>query len=115
MRIDPGELDRRIEIWRAGDVDDGTATVKGVPAKLAARWARKIDVSDGEKASAGENAATLASRFLVMSDSVTRTLNPASDTLLYKGRSYEIFGVKESGEREDGIEITTSSRTDAPA
>ncbi|WP_235529551.1 phage head completion protein [Sphingomonas sp. Leaf242] len=115
MRIDPGELDRRIELWRSADVDDGTATVKGEPAKLTARWARKIDVKDGEKASAGENAATLASRFLVLSDSVTRTLNPASDTLRYKGRSYEIVGVKESGERDDGIEITTSSRTDVTA
>jgi head-tail adaptor len=115
MRIDPGELDRRIEIWRSAARDDGTAMVQGEPAKLTARWARKIDVSDGEKSSAGENAATLASRFLVLSDSVTRALNPATDTLRYKGRGYEIVGVKESGEREDGVEITTSSRTDASA
>lgn len=112
MRIDPGELDKRIQIWRAGQVDDGTATVDGPPVEIARRWAKKTDVSDGEKLRAGENAASLASRFLVRSDPLTRALNPATDTLRWKGKVYEITGVKDSGEREDGIEITTSTRTE---
>lgn len=111
MRIAAGELDRRIEIYRVGDVDDGTATVSDEPTFLAKRWAKKTDVRDSERLAAGENGATLASRFLVRSDSVTRSLG-GKDVLRYKGRSFEIVGVKESGEREDGIEITTSTRTD---
>jgi head-tail adaptor len=115
MRIDPGELDKRIEIWRTESRDDGIATVPGEPVELARRWAKKTDISDGEKLRAGENAASLASRFLVRSDSVTRTLNPGTDTICWKGKAFQITGVKDSGDREDGIEITTSTRTDGAA
>lgn len=114
MRIDPGELDKRITIWRASIEDDGTATVEGPPAKIGKRWAKKTDISDAERMAAGENASSVTTRFLVMSDSLTRTIT-AKDDLRHKGRSYEITGIKESGEREDGIEITTSTRTDASA
>jgi head-tail adaptor len=112
MRIDPGELDKRIEIWRTASRDDGIATVSGEPAELTRRWAKKTDISDGEKMRAEENAASLASRFLVRSDSVTRALNPGTDTIRWKGKVFEIVGVKDAGDRDDGIEITTSTRTE---
>lgn len=115
MRIDPGELDKRIAIWRTVSRDDGVSTVPGEPAELTQRWAKKTDISDGEKLRAGENAASLASRFLVRSDSVTRALNPGTDTIRWKGKVFEITGVKDAGDREDGIEITTATRTDGAA
>lgn len=111
MRISAGELDRRILIFRADDVDNGTATVAGDPVFLGKRWAKKTDIRDGERLAAGENGADLASRFLVRSDSLTRTLG-GKELIQYKDRFYHVVGVKESGDREDGIEITTSTRTD---
>ncbi|WP_024310374.1 head-tail adaptor protein [Sphingomonas melonis] len=111
MRIAAGELDRRITICRAEMIDDGTASVEGPAAPIGKRWAKKTDIRDGEKMAAGENATDLASRFLVRSDSLTRTIG-GKDVIQYKGRSFFVVGVKESGDREDGIEITTSSRSD---
>ena len=67
-----------------------------------------VDVSDGERMRAGQFGQGLSSRFLVRSDSLTRTLSGA-DIIECAGRRYAVSGVKESGEREDGIEITTST------
>ena len=63
MRIDAGELDRRIEIWRAVQIDDGTATVLGAPAKVGSRWAKKTDVSDGERVRAAERGQEITTRW----------------------------------------------------
>ena len=108
MRIAAGELDRRITILRGGKVDNGMSTVEGPPVEIGKRWAKKTDVSDGERMRAGQFGQGLSSRFLVRSDSLTRTLSGA-DIIECAGRRYAVSGGKESGEREDGIEITTST------
>lgn len=113
MRIAAGELDRRIEIWRAANVDTGFATAPATPTKLATRWARKRDVSDSERVRASEQGQELTSRFLFRSDAVTRTIT-GKDILKSRGRTYEVTGAKESDEREDGIEITAVTRPDRP-
>jgi head-tail adaptor len=107
-----GEFDRRISIWRSEGVDDGTATVDGPPAEIGKRWAKKADISDGERMRAGENAQDLTTRWTVRSDSLTRTI-AGGDVLKHKGRVYEVVGTKEGLEREDVIEITTAARPDA--
>lgn len=109
MRIAAGELDRRITIWRSAEIDDGTATVQGPPVQIAKRWARKRDVSDAERIRAAEQEAEVTTRFLVRSDFLTRTIG-GDDVIRYKGRDYGVTGVKESAEREDGIEISTVAR-----
>lgn len=113
MRIAAGELDRRIEIWRSAMVDDGTATVPGPPVRIGSRWAKKTDVSDGERVRAAEQGQEITSRFLVRSDELTRTIT-GKDMLVYRGRPHEVTGTKESDEREDGIEITAVARPDQP-
>ncbi|TYC93043.1 head-tail adaptor protein [Novosphingobium sp. BW1] len=105
------QYDRRISIWRSALVDDGTATVKGPPAEIGKRWAKKADISDGERMQAAEYAQDLTTRWTVRSDSLTRTI-AGGDVLQHKGVTYEVTGTKERSEREDEIEITTSARPD---
>lgn len=113
MRIAAGELDRRVQIWRSGLADDGTATVPGPPQKIAERWAKKTDVSDGERVRAAEQGQEITARFLVRSDDLTRTVT-GKDILVYRRRPYEVTGAKESDEREDAIEISAVARPDQP-
>lgn len=114
MRITAGELDRRISFWRSERIDDGTAMVDGAPAEIGKRSAKKTDVSDGERVRAAEQGSDVTTRFLVRADSFTRTIT-AKDEIRYRDRTYEVTGVKDSPEREDGVEISTVSRTDTAA
>lgn len=109
--IDPGALDRRVSIWRSVTIDDGTATVKGEPAEIGARWAKRTDISDGERVRAQQLGQELTTRFLVRSDPLTRTINGA-DRLICEGRVFFVTGTKEWGGARVGIEITTSSQPD---
>lgn len=111
MLLDPGELDRRITIYAIDRKDDGTARVADDPLFIGRRWAKKIDVSDGERLRAGQQGDELVSRFLVRSDSITRLLNGTYE-IEYRGARYVITGVKESGERSDGLEISVTSQPD---
>lgn len=112
VRMAAGAFDRRVSIWRSERIDDGTATVDGPPAEIGKRWARKADVSDGERIRAKENAQDLTTRWTVRSDSLTRTI-AGGDILQHRGISYEVIGTKEGLERDDVIEITTAARPDA--
>lgn len=109
--IRSGELDRRIIIMRAAVEDDGLSSVPGAMAALATRWAKKTDVSDGERIRASEQGQEITSRFLVRDDSVTRTIT-GKDMLVCEGRTYAISGTKEYGGRRVGIEITATARPD---
>lgn len=111
-RASAGQFDRRVSIWRSERIDDGTATVDGPPAQVGKRWAKKADISDGERMRAGENAQDLTTRWTLRSDSLTRTI-AGGDVLRHKGVDYEVKGTKERREREDEIEITTAARLDA--
>lgn len=113
MRIALGELDKRITIMRAEAIDDGIASVGGPHAEVGKRWAKKTDISDGERMRAGEHASEVTTRFLVLSDSLTRTITGA-DRIVHAGRTYFVTGVKETGDREDGIEITAGGRPGSP-
>lgn len=108
-----GEFNRRIAIWRSEPIDDGTATVDGPPAEIGKRWAKKRDASDGERFRAGEQGQELTTRFVVVSDSLTRTIT-GRDTIMLGGVSYSVTGTKEVDalRRNDGIEITCASRPD---
>ncbi|KZC82889.1 phage head-tail adapter protein [Sphingobium yanoikuyae] len=112
-RRSAGEFDRRISIWNAGLIDDGTATVQGPLAEVGKRWAKKVDVKDGERLRAGENAQELTTRFTVRSDALTRTII-GGFVIKHKGVTYAVTGTKEGREREDVIEITTAARPDRP-
>lgn len=117
-RLAAGELDRKIEIWRAPMVDDGTATIPGTPALFISRPAKKVDIRDGERLRASEMGQEVTARFVVRNDAQTRTIT-GKDTLVYVRRgvskSYEITGVKDWDERDDAIEITATARPDQGA
>jgi len=92
-------------------IDDGTATVQGPLVEIGKRWAKKADVSDGEKLKAGENGQELTTRWTVRSDALTRTIT-GSFVIKHKGIAYAVTGTKEGRERGDVIEITTAARPD---
>jgi head-tail adaptor len=110
--VKKGELNRRIEFWRSEPVNDGLATVPGVPVSIGERWAKKVDVSDGERMRAGQQGQSLSTRFVVLSDALTRTIT-GKDKITCGDAAYEVVGTKEVGSRRnDAIEITTTSQPD---
>ena len=75
--IDAGELDRRISILRASKSDDGFSSDVRDFAPVDKRWAKKTDVSDGERVAASAQGQALTTRFLVRWDSLTTTITGA--------------------------------------
>lgn len=101
-----GNLDRRITIQRATTINNEFNEPIETWADLATVWARRRDVSDGEKERSGQVGATLMSRFTVRSSATTRDVKP-TDRLNYDGGIWNIQGLKEADEgRNRFIEIT---------
>lgn len=111
--IDAGELDRRITIMRVGSKDDGLATVADAPIPELRRWAKKTEVSDAERVRASQQGIEVTSRFLVRSDSLTRTMT-SQDVVVCDDVEYAIVGIKEARGRRIGIEITAVARPFPP-
>lgn len=110
MRI--GELDRRVTLQRSQEVMNGLNEPELTWSDLATVWARRRDLSDGEKEAAGQLGASLISRFVVRSTAVTRALAP-SDRLFHEGRVWSIKGIKEADlGRNRFIEITGATDLD---
>lgn len=106
-----GDLDRRVQFQRAALVDNGFGEVEVFSDHGTPVWAKKTDVSDGERLRAGEVSATLTARFLVRWSEFTADLTPR-DRLIYAGATFAIFGIKEVGGRRVGLEITAGARVD---
>lgn len=113
-----GSLDRRIQFRRAQGADDGFTSASGWNAADPAAdnlgspvWAAKHDISDSERFRAGEEAASITTRFTVRWSSFTRTITPA-DRLVCEGTVYEITGIKEGLGRREWLEITCAARSD---
>ncbi len=80
--------------------------------EIGKRWAKRVDISDGERLRAAQLGQDLATRFTVASDSLTRTIT-GKDVLQCDGSSFHVIGVKTTGtRRHDAIEITCSSQPD---
>ena len=103
-------LDRRIKFQRFTLVDDGFRKVETWGDHGCTIAASKRDVSDGEKSRADSVSAFLTSRFQVRSSNFTRDLT-AKDRLVYKGETFEIFGIKEL-DRLRMLEITAGAKVD---
>lgn len=108
-----GKLDRRITIER---LTEGAQDGFGQPAEawgsIGTRWASRRDVLDTEKVSAGQRDTARMTRFVIRSDSVTRTIT-AADRLNYEGTFWNIQGVKETPEgRNRFIELTAVRDSD---
>lgn len=107
-----GSLDRSVDIMRASFADDGFSRNLDGYARVATRRARKLDLSDGERLRAGQQAQDLTTRFLMRWDAVTVTIT-ARDRLACEGRTYDVVGAKEWGDRRRRyVEITAAARPD---
>lgn len=105
-----GELDRRIQFRRAALIDDGYADSERFADHGTPVWAKKRDVSDGERWRAAEVSAQITSRFKVRWGPFTSGITP-KDQLVCEGVTYAIVGIKEVGRRRY-LEITAAARID---
>lgn len=102
--------DRRVQLMRAGLLDDGLRKSEIFAPHGAPVWARRRDVSDGERAAAGWIEAVLVSRFELYATAQTRAIG-STDRLVSDGLSFEILGIKDAA-RRGWIEITARARID---
>jgi SPP1 family predicted phage head-tail adaptor len=109
-------MDRRVQFTRGALQDNGLNTeltwtdleTDAIGPKI---WAKKTDISDGERWRASEVAASITTRFVLRWSAFTATITP-KDRLICDGVTYEISGKKDVGGARDRLEITASVRTD---
>jgi len=103
MYVNPGELNKRIEIITIGEKDsDGFRT--GKPNVITKPWA-KYSRKTSEKESGGAGAASVTSstvRFLIRYTSISLNTNMK---VRYNGRYYDIQDVNDVQDRHEYIEI----------
>ena len=105
-----GDLDRLLQFRRSVLTDDGYEQAETWADHGAPVWASRRDVRDSEKVAAGQESATLMSRFVVRWSDLTANID-AADRFTCDGREWEIIGAKEATEgRRRFIEITAISR-----
>jgi SPP1 family predicted phage head-tail adaptor len=105
-------LDRRVQFQRAARVDNGLEMVETFASHGNPIWASKRDLSDGERARAGETQAHVTTRFTVRYSAFTAAITP-KDRLTCEGFSFDIVGIKEPpNTRRQWIEITAAARID---
>lgn len=107
-----GDLDRRIVLQRATKTINGFNEEIETWADLAKVWARRRDVSDGEKEASGQVGSVLVSRFTIRSNPTSRGFRPI-DRIRYDGANWNIQGIKEADEgRNRFLEITAARDAD---
>lgn len=104
-----GKLNKRITLQRASYLDDGFSS-QGEEAwsDLATVWAEATPLRDSEKLAAGQVLATIAYRFKIRSSSQVADLSPA-DRVFFKGREFDVQGVKPAGDRGEYLEISATA------
>jgi len=113
MVLNAGRLNRRIQVQRATETPDAfggpqiTWADHGAPI-----FARRRDVSDAERISAGKWDNKLVTRFTVRSTAFSRDIR-RTDRLVHEGITFEIDGIKEVPDSRAFLEIT--AQTDAVA
>jgi SPP1 family predicted phage head-tail adaptor len=103
-----GALDRRVTLSQPGAATGANALNEPVLAAptVTTVWARRQDVSDGERLAAGQVGAHRMTRFVVRSTTATRAVTPRA-VLKHEGKTYNILGIKETAEgRARFLEIT---------
>lgn len=110
--IKAGDLDRRIEIQiatrnkdKAGDeVDDWRLAFK--------LWSKQREYRGIEMNGAQQTVRTADCVFTVRTGTQPRTIAPESHRVVHHGRIFEIIGVQESADLNDGLDILACSRPD---
>ena len=105
-----GALDVRISIMRATATANGFNEPVETWSALATVWAHAEPVSDGERWRAGQTLANETIRFTIRWAFWVEDVNPR-DRVLYKGKTFDIQGVKDIG-RNQFREITATARAE---
>ncbi len=105
-----GKRDRRVVIERYTTTYNTFNEPVEAWTTLATVWVSKEDVSDGERMRAAEVSSEITTRFTVLRSTTIADLNP-KDRVLYDGKYFDIFSVKEIGRRKS-FEITAAARSD---
>lgn len=107
-----GDLDRRITLQRSTSVAGALNEPIEQWSNLKKVWARRRDVSDGEKEASGQIGSTLVSRFVIRSSSVSRDFK-TTDRLVHDGGIWNIQGIKQVDDGRDRfLEITAVRNAD---
>ncbi len=108
--LNAGDLDWEIVMERATTVTDAMNEDVPVWSTWAERWASATPVKDGERLQDGEVRSQIEMRFQIHWTPETAYLDER-DRVLYDGRVFDIFGVKEIGQRV-GQEISEAARSE---
>lgn len=104
LTINPAELDRRISIIRSVDrLDEAGKPLSTGEEVLLVAWAKYIPISDSEKLT-HKHQADLSARFTIRWSNAGAGAK-SSDRLIFDGKTFGIFGIKEIGRRQY-LEIT---------
>lgn len=110
MGLASGRLNRRIRLERFTSTQDpGSGGDIETWMLLGEVSASKRDVSDTERVASATVSAEITTRFQILLSPDVADLN-AKDRIVYKGRTYDIVGVKEI--EGGGLEITANARAD---
>lgn len=111
-----GELDRRIQVFRATEGRDNAGDpvmTWDPPAEKFDRWAKKSARTGGESTAGQQVVREADTVWTLRWDSQSRAIAPENWRIMHQGTVYEIVSIAESrGGRMDALEIVTSSRPD---
>jgi head-tail adaptor len=114
--ISVGELDRRIQVFRATITKDPAGDevlVWDPPADEFDRWAAKRDAYPSEVQGAQMLLRQADTVFTLRWDSESRSIAPETFRFMWRGTVYQIVGITEKrGGRLDAIDFLCSSRPD---
>ncbi|WMW56464.1 head-tail adaptor protein [Agrobacterium pusense] len=106
------ELDRSIAVERSTETENELNEPVVTWSVFVKVRAKRRDASDGEKVSAGQLGATLMTRFVVRSSTMTRKVLP-TDRIRHDERLWHILGIKQADEgRNRFIEISAITSVD---
>lgn len=112
MNISAGDLDRRIDIWEATEVQDAA----GDPVKQYAfrmkRWAKMRQQRPVETQGAQQLVRTFDCVFTMREDTFTKTIAPETFKIVHIGREFLIVGVQRTPDRHDGLDFLCTGRPD---
>lgn len=104
-----GALDRQVQFQRITSGDDGLSATEVFEDHGQPVWASRQDVSDGEKARAGQVQSNLMTRFRIRHSSFARDITPA-DQIISEGVTWNITGIKQV-DRQRWLEISATARS----
>lgn len=111
--IGHADLNRRISVERAVATYNALNEPVKTWAVLIDLWAKRTDVSDGEKLAAGQVGSFVVTRFIVRHEPAQRAGILPSDRIRHEGRIWSVHGIKEKAEGlRRWIEITAAASTD---